>query len=143
MKKTAVILLSLSLAAGLVSLVGCGGGADTPQQVAEKFVQAMLAEDGDAAWAVISEASKEGISKEQLVEGGSKGIEDFTIGDADIAENEARVKTSFVLTGLDQPMEFDMVLIREDGAWKVSLADTQTEIEKSLEALLEELGIQQ
>jgi hypothetical protein len=142
MKKAAVILLSLSLATCLACL-GCGSGADTPQQVAEKFVQAMLAEDGDSAWAVITEASKEGISKEELVEGGSKGIEGFAIGDADTTADEARVKTSFSLTGLDRPMEFDMVLFREGGAWKVSLADTQTEIEKSLEALLEELGIQQ
>jgi hypothetical protein len=40
-------------------------------------------------------------------------------------------------------MEFEMVLFQEGGAWKVSLADTQAEIEKSLDALLEELGIQQ
>ncbi len=106
-------------------------------------MQAMLDEDGDAAWAIITAASKEGISKEELVEGGSEGIEDYSIGEAVTAGDEAKVKTSFVLTGLDKPMEFDMVLVREDGAWKVSLADTQAEIEKSLEALLEELGIQQ
>lgn len=139
MKRAAVLFLILMLAACL----GCGGGADTPQQVAEKFVQAMLDEDGDAAWAIITAASKEGISKEELVEGGSEGIEDYSIGEAVTAGDEAKVKTSFVLTGLDKPMEFDMVLVREDGAWKVSLADTQAEIEKSLEALLEELGIQQ
>ncbi|MEW6553777.1 MAG: NTF2-like N-terminal transpeptidase domain-containing protein [Actinomycetota bacterium] len=142
MKRAAIAFLLLALATSCLGGLGCGG-ADTPEQVADKFVQAMLDEDGDAAWAVVTEASKEGISKEELVEGGSEGIEGYTMGDASVAGDEARVMTSFTLTGLDKPMEFDMVLFKEGGGWKVSLADTQTEIEKSLEALLEELGIQQ
>ncbi len=141
MRRTVIMLLALALAAALVC-VGCGGNgasSDSPEQVAEKLWQATIEEDADAAWELITADSQESIGKDELVAGASESIGSYAIGEATVSGDDARVETTLVLKGLDYELVFDTVLLKEDGAWKVSLLDTQEEINAALSEMQEEL----
>jgi len=142
MKKAVIILLVLALAAAMLAFAGCGGGgsSDTPEQVVEQFLSASMEENADAAYELISEDSKSELEdKESLVAGFSEGVDGYEVGTATISGDEARVPVSFNLAGLEAAVEFDMVLVKEDGAWKIAVADTNLEAEKALEELMQQL----
>jgi len=48
------------------------------------------------------------------------------------------VQTSLTLKDLDFKMEFEMVLVKEGGAWKIDLKQTQTEMEKAVEEYMKQ-----
>lgn len=147
MRRSLILLLSLCLCAAAVMAAGCGGGGDksaTPEEVTEKFVKAAMAGDADTAYSLISESSKGEIEdKEELVEGVGEGVSEYSVGKASISGDTAKVATSLTLKDLDFEMKFDMVLVKEGGAWKIDLAQTQAEMEKAVEEFMKDFEPQQ
>ena len=142
MKKAVIMLLVMALAAATLAFAGCGGSgsSDTPEQVVEQFLSASMEENADAAYELISEDSKSELDdKESLVAGFSDGIDAYEVGAATISGDEARVAIVFQLSGLEGDLEFDIVLVKENGAWKIALADTNLEAEKAIEELMQQL----
>ncbi|MBC7230951.1 MAG: DUF4878 domain-containing protein [Actinobacteria bacterium] len=142
MRRSLILLMSLCLCAAVLAVVGCGGGGDksaSPEQVVEKFVKAALAGDADTAYSLITEGSKGEVeNKEDLVEGVSEGVSEHSVGKSSISGDTARVQTSLTLKDLDFKMEFEMVLVKEGGAWKIDLKQTQTEMEKAVEEYMKQ-----
>jgi predicted small lipoprotein YifL len=143
MRKTVVMLLALALSVTVLALAGCGGGnADSPEQVVEEFMSATLAEDAEAVYELLSAATQaELTSTVDLVEGSADAIDSYEVGEATISGDEARVATSIALTGLDGPLEFEVVLVKEDGAWKISLSETGASMDEAFEELMGEMEI--
>lgn len=141
MRKAFILLLSLCIGVAALAVVGCGGGgsSDSPEQVVEKFIKATIAGDADTAYSLISEDSKDEIeTKEQLVEGVGEGVSDYSVGGASVSGDTAKVAASLTLKDLEFEMKFDMILVKEDGAWKIDLAQTQTEMEKTIEEFMKD-----
>lgn len=145
MKKSAVILLVLALSLSMLALAGCGGSSessDSPEKVVEKFMQGTLAEDADAVYELLSEDSQvEVTDKEDLVAGSADAIDSYTMGKAEISGDEARVPVSIVLKELDTTIEFDVVLLKEDGSWKISLSETGASMDEAFEKLFEDMEL--
>ena len=139
MRRTIALLFSAVLAASVLAGMGCGGGGPKsypPEQVTEKFLQAMMDEDADAAYDLLSEESKTAVTdKEQLVMGGSQGIEGYEVGAVTISGETARVPVTLRITGMETGLDFEVFLRDENGSWKVSLPDTQTEMDRAIEEL--------
>jgi hypothetical protein len=147
MKKAIVAAFVLALALSTLAFAGCGdsGGdsSDNPEQVVEKFLAASMNGDADAAYELITEQSKEDVTdKEELVEGFSEGLDSYEVGKGSISGDRASVPVKFQLTGLDMEIEFNIILLKEDGSWKISGPDTDAETEKALEELYEEMEVE-
>jgi hypothetical protein len=143
MKKAVIILFVMSLAATAFAFVGCGGGdGGSPEQVVETFLKASTDGDADAAYEQITKADQAEIAnKEELVEGFAEGVESYDVGEATISGDTARVALNLRLAGSGIDLEFDMVLTQENGSWKVSLSDTETEMQKAFDKLMQEYEI--
>ncbi|MBN2028403.1 MAG: DUF4878 domain-containing protein [Actinobacteria bacterium] len=136
--KRAVILLSvISLAALCLAFTGCGGGgesSDTPVQVVEKFMAAAMEGNSDAAYDLISEDSKAEIGDaENLVAGFSASVAGYEVGEATISGDRASVLLNYKLQGFEGGIEFNMILVKEGGAWKISLSETEKELEQIMQ----------
>ena len=145
MKKTAALLLTVFVAFSALAftLTGCGGGesgdAGDPAVVAQEFVDATMAEDADAAYELLSAASKSQLeSRESLVEGTAEFIEEMNVGEATIEDDEAFVESTIKPKGFDQELSFNIVLVDENGEWKISLAETGAGMDKAIEQVSEE-----
>ncbi|MEW6555144.1 MAG: hypothetical protein AB1384_12770 [Actinomycetota bacterium] len=146
MKKLVVILLALALSVSIPALAGCGGGSngadDSPEQVVEEFMSATLAEDADAVYELLSEDSQAEVTdKEELVAGSADAIDSYEVGKATINGDEARVATSIALTGFEGSLDFEVVLLKEGGAWKISLSETGASMDEAFEELMGEMEI--
>ena len=147
MKKIVVTLLVLALSISILALAGCGGGGnggndDSPEQVVEEFMTATLAEDAEAVYDMLSvDSQAEVTDKEELVAGSADAIDSYDVGEATVSGDEARVPTTIVLTGLESTLEFDVVLLKEDGAWKISLSETGASMDEAFEKLMGEIEI--
>ncbi len=122
MKKLAVTLLVLALSVSVLAFAGCGGGGDagSPEEVVEEFMAATLAEDAEAVYGLLSADSQAEVTdKEELVAGSADAIDSYEVGEATISGDEARVPTSIVLAGLESSLDFEVVLLKEDGAWRI------------------------
>lgn len=136
--KRAVILLSVfALAVLVLALAGCGGeevSSDTPEQVVEKFMTAAMAGDSDTAYDLISEDSKVEIGDEEnLVAGFSASVMGYEVGTATISGNMASVPMSYQFQGFEGGIEFNMILVKESGGWKISLIETEKELEQIMQ----------
>jgi hypothetical protein len=147
MKKIVVTLLVLALSVSITALAGCGGDgnggdADSPEQVVEKFMAATLAEDAETVYSLLSADSQAGVTdKEELVAGSTDAIDSYEVGTSTISGDEARVPTTIVLTGMDNPLEFEVVLLQENGAWKISLSETGASMDEAFNKLMGEIEV--
>lgn len=139
MKKAVIILLALALLATAYAFVGCGGGDDgNPEQVVENFLEASTDGDADAAYDLLTEADKnEIVDKDELVEGFTEGVDSYEVGKTTVSGDEARVPINIRLAGSELDLAFDMILLKENGSWKISLADTETEMQVAFDKLME------
>jgi tetratricopeptide (TPR) repeat protein len=124
-------------------LVGCGGAADDARDVAQSFWEASRDGDVERARSYVSESSAAKINEQD----DESGVGEVAIGEARIEEGVALVETT--ISGMDEDMpmgvEFETVLVREEGAWKVDLDRTTGNMMKSmlgvsLNAVAEEMG---
>jgi hypothetical protein len=144
MRKVVILLIALTLGAAAFAWVGCGGGgtgADTPEGVVEAFLSASVEGDADAAFKLITTADQDRFTnKEDLVEGFTTGVEGYEVGPATISGDTARVPVSFQLAGLEQDFEFDMIVVDEAGAWRISISASDVEVEAAMNKLMEEVN---
>ncbi len=139
MKKAMIIFFVLVLAATAYAIVGCGGGDDSsPQQVAEGFWKALENGDADKAYDLLSESDKTQIGKEELVEGFARSVESYSVGEAEISGNTAVIPVKTRLKNLEIDLEFDMILARENGSWKVSFSEMNNEMQKAFEEVMQQ-----
>lgn len=128
---------------GSLVLLGCGGKAEVtggPDTVVVKFMEAALAEDADTAFHLLDRESQAEVGdKEQLVEGFSESIESYSVGHPEVSGERARVPLSLKLGAFEQEVSFGMILVTEDGAWKISLAESEAEMEKAMEEFFQEV----
>jgi len=145
MKRIVIIIFILALVAMGLMCMGCDGGEDLEdaKKAAEGLWQAFMEGDSDAAWEFVTAESKESVNKENLVSGASEGVNNVILEEVTISGDEARVWTALDLEGLDRELEFDTILFREDGEWKVSLPDTEDEINDALKKIQEEIDSSQ
>ncbi|RJP28599.1 MAG: DUF4878 domain-containing protein [Actinobacteria bacterium] len=143
MKRALILVFVLALAAATIAFAGCGdggGSSTTPEQVVEEFLAAAMEGDAGAAYALITEESKSGISDEEdLVSGFSESISGYEVGKATISGDKAMVPVSYQFIELESGLEFNTVLVQENGAWKISIEDTNAEAQKALEEMMQEL----
>ena len=145
MKRIAVIIFILALVATGLMCTGCGGGDDPEgaKEAAEGLWQAFMEGNSDAAWELVTAESKESVDKENLISGASEGVNNVILEEVTISGDEDRVWTALDLQGLDRELEFDTILLKEDGEWKVSLPDTEDEINEALKKIQEEIDTSQ
>jgi len=149
MKKLAVTLLVLALSVSVLAFAGCGGGgnggdADSPEKVVEEFMAATLAEDAETVYGLLSADSQAEVTdKEELVAGSKDAIDSYEVGEATISGDEARVPTSIVLAGLESSLDFEVVLLKEDGAWKISLSETGASMDEAFDELMGDIEVPQ
>lgn len=145
MKPRPSFVAVLSVLVILVSLViaGCGDKAEVtggPDTVVVKFMEAALAEDADTAFQLLDRESQAEVGdKRQLVEGFSESIESYSVGHPEVSEERARVPLSLKLKAFEPEVSFGMILVTEDGAWKISLAESEAEMEKAMEEFFQEV----
>ena len=143
MKKAFILLLAVALLSTACAFVGCGGDGGSPQQVADSFWKALEDGDADKAYDLLSEADKAEIGKEELVAGFARSIESYTVGEAEVSGDTAVVPMKTLIVGLEQELEFDMILFKENGSWKASLTEMNKEMQKAFEKLMQEYEIPQ
>lgn len=116
-------------------LVGCGGGLD-PKTVAVKYWEAVKADDKEAAKAYVTKASIEKIDQSKTTK---KKFDpekmNASVGEATVQadQNKATVATEMTMKeeGRELKMNFDTVVVQEEGAWKVDLNLTTQSMSKS------------
>jgi hypothetical protein len=116
----------LHLAAALSLLLACGVPAPSPQQVAERFWEALRTGDVAAARACASARSA------GLVDamGQDRRIEEVLLGETLQSETSAIVRTSLVTSLAEDQFHatFDTHLVREADEWRVDVQETQREM---------------
>ena len=130
--------LRLAVAAAFTLLLACGAPALSPQEVSERFWEALRT--GDLATA---EACATAASAARVDSIGDRGIEEVRLGDTLSGERSAIVRTSLV-TATEagrQHSDFDTHLIRESDEWKVDVRATEREMTAAIFAAgLRQLG---
>ena len=139
MKKVIIIIFMLALATTACAFAGCSGGdGSSPEQVVERFLNASMDGDADTAYDQLTAADQGEIdNKEELVEGFAEGVASYDVGEANISGDTARVPLSMRIAGSEIDLEFDMILFVENGEWKISLSDTETELQKAFDELMQ------
>ncbi len=128
-----------SIAVVLIGLVGAGCAGEGPDSDAERFWTAAQARDMETVEAL----SVESESTKLNFENKDNAIDEFELGDSFEEDGETLVPTSLTSSGGDQSLEFDFqtVMVRSDGAWKVDLEATGNRMIRAvLGASMEEIG---
>jgi len=134
--KRASTLVGIVLALTVLTVtLGCGGGGETsatPKQVVEKYMNASLNKDADAAYSLLSEEDKTLISLEGMrseVETELEGFEfSYTIGEEKIDGDEASVKVTLIVedieNGESEEVPQTMYLVKESGEWRIHIGES-------------------
>jgi hypothetical protein len=125
--------------AALLLALACGVPAASPEQVAERFWEALRTGDTQTARACATAASA------PLVDNllGERRIEEVQLGETLSSERSAIVRTSLVTaTEADrQHSSFDTHLVREADEWKVDASATEREMTAAIfAASLRQIG---
>lgn len=139
-----ICLLTSLLFSCLLLFFGCGekvavsGG---PETIVVKFFEASLAGDADTAYNLLTEASKAEIKdKGELVKGFSESIDSYSAGSPKVSDNKARVPVTLKLKAFESNLSFDMILMLENGLWRISLSESGAELEKAMEELFKDFA---
>lgn len=110
-------------------LWGCSAGRG-PEQVAHEFWEASRNGDAELARELVLSTSTAEINEPA---DGEAPIGHFALGDSHVDGGEAMVETTIGgLAGLSTELEFNTVLAREDGEWKVDLDRTSGDMTRAL-----------
>lgn len=139
-----VIAVVLILAALFLSFPsGCGRKADLaggPDTVVVKFYEAAMAKDADTAFKLLDRQSQAEVEdKEQFVTGFSESIETYSVGHPEVSGEKAKVPVSLKLKPLEHELKFDMILVLEDGAWRISIPESEAEMMKARDQLFKQI----
>jgi hypothetical protein len=131
--KKAVVGPCVTVLVILFSAAGCGGGqapARTPSEVTQDFLETLKDGDYAAAYGMLSSADRDSMTEKQWTEDVGRelaGIDESVtceVTDEESAKNEAVV--GIELTQGGESETFYIVLLKEGGAWKVSLERSDT-----------------
>lgn len=125
MRKTCILLMLLLLAA-------CGGdeGAESPEEAAAKFLEALQSGDRDDIYASVLRREAEGFEKiDERMDWNRwdySDIEEFKIGEVVYDGNRARVKVMITREIDDKEVESEetVVCIEERSKWKVTFSSS-------------------
>jgi len=130
----AVALWLLGTAA-FFSAAGCGVEPvreEEPEKAVQLFLQTSMEENAEAAYNLITEESKKGIrDKNELVSGFAETFSSFSVGVAQISGNKARVPVDLEVKSFQEYLSFEVVVEKEGDAWKISLPETASEMERA------------
>jgi len=104
-------------------LFGCGSGeADRAKQVAQAFWDATVAGDAELAQTFVSAGSMFQPNKSK----GDSPPGDVKLGAVDVDGDDAAVETVVTKLDAESPMnmEFETILVREEGSWKIDMDKT-------------------
>ncbi len=134
-----MVVFLAAVAAGCGEETGIPGG---PEGTVERFLRACMAGDAETAELLITESSRREVEDlGRVVEGFRRIIEDYRIGSPHLSGTQARVPVSIRLTTVDADLGFDMILHQEGGSWKISLTETETEVNKAKEKVFRDFPI--
>ncbi len=141
MRKSIVMLVVLALSLSVLALAGCGGNGDAggPKDVAERFIKATLAEDADAVNELLSAEDLGNAATEEDLSGAAELFKNAKVGSAKVSGDKAKVPVKLEIKELGMTLDFDMVLLDEDGSWKVSLTETEESMSEAFEKLFEDM----
>jgi len=111
------------IVAALLLALACGAPADSPEQVSERFWEALRSGDTAAARACASSSSA--LLVDNMV--GERRVEEVQLGETLKSERSAIVRTSLV-TATEagrQHSSFDTHLVRESDGWRIDAAATE------------------
>ncbi|MBC7254288.1 MAG: hypothetical protein H5T72_10020 [Actinobacteria bacterium] len=129
--------LCLSFPSGCGRKVDLTGGPDT---VVVKFYEAAMAKEADTAFKLLDRESQAEVeNKEQFVAGFSESIGSYSVGHPEVSGEKAKVPVTLKLKPLEHELRFDMVLVLEDGAWRISMPESEAEMMKARERLFKEI----
>ena len=121
-------------------LLSCGGASDAARDVADTFWQASRDGDTEVVRSLVASGSKAKVN--EPVDGDAP-FGDYALGDVSIEDGVAGVETT--VEGMDGStmgeVQFKTFLIQEDGAWKVDLDRTTSDMMRvMLGVTMEQLG---
>ncbi len=124
MRKSLTALVTVGLFAA------CGGG-NGPAVVAEAFWEASRTGDYELAQSYVAEGGNASISEEAAQ---NQQIREFTLGESHVEGDSAAVETSLSGDFGENPVdvEFNTVMVRQEGEWKVDLDGTANEMMKAI-----------
>ncbi|MDY6794985.1 MAG: DUF4878 domain-containing protein [Actinomycetota bacterium] len=137
MKKLVALLFIAFLVLSLATVLGCGGTetepSESPQEVADKYMQASIDLDVDTAYSYLSETDKETLTLDVMREEAEAAVEimgstdiSYTVGTENIEGDKATVEVTVTITdkesGESQELTEDLDLVKEGGEWKVYLS---------------------
>lgn len=134
-----VVVLLAALAAGCGEEAGIPGG---PKGTVERFLEACRDGDVQTAGLLITESSRRDVEDlDRLVEGFRRITEDYRIGSPHLSGIQARVPVTIRLTTVDTELAFDMILHQEGGSWKISIPETEVEVDKAKERVFRDFPV--
>jgi len=117
------------LAAALLTIIVAACASSDPAAVAEAFWQAGRDGDIERARSFVSASSSA-----KMNDGTSSTLEDVWIGESTVDGDGATVETRVMAATGEQSrqIDFNTIMVREDGAWKVDLDATSQEMMKEI-----------
>lgn len=131
MRKFVGLACILSILVSAIVLVGCGSGgsgAQTPEQVAKAFFEAMGKQDASTTWKMLSANTQKLAKTEAEWEGYLKKgelPEKFTVGKVTVNGDKATAKVTGTVAG--KTSTESIPLVKENGVWKVDMSGGTTE----------------
>ncbi len=115
--------LRLTVFLGLTVFMGCGIFGPQPDVIAERFWDASMDGDFELAAEYVTAPS---VSLLERNADNAPEVEEVTLGDMEVDGDSARIHTTMTAMINEKPIEveFDTVLEKEDGRWKVDLRAT-------------------
>ncbi len=102
---------------GQAGTTASGVQSESPEQVAERLMQAAATQDEAAFLAVLTKKAREALGADQSGSFSGQEYDSYTIGDAVIDGGEASVPVEAVNAG--EPESLNLKMRNEDGAWRL------------------------
>ena len=126
MRKFTVLVCVLSILVLTLGLIGCGSGgssAQTPQQVAKTFFEALGNKNATTTWNMLSASTRKLAKTEtawtEYLKTGSLPTK-FTVGKVTVNGDKATVKVTGTVEG--KASTESIPLVKENGVWKVDMS---------------------
>ena len=118
----------------IIAILAIAGGAawyfllrSTPQKAVQTMLQAQIDGDQEKLKSVLTSDSQQWASMNSAaMRAANENAPEYEVGNAEIDGEDAKVPVTYAMQQFTNTTEITMtyVLHREDGAWKVDLADT-------------------